>query len=288
MEKKYGFLFLVCCLALVACDDDDAEPTTNLVTDTVSPVVEINAPEANDSMPVIDVITIIAEVKDDKFLDNVKVVLTEPGGGSQVISNRSLADRNYSVLEFHRLPKYAATGAYTVTVEAKDKGQNIGKNAVTFNLHASGIRSAAFVQAFGNALLNSKFSESLDGLGYNFWDYGYSFDEVWLSTVLYLMVTTDNEHSISEAEWKKFVTDFGLKNQAWATWDENKDGNLNEAEFHKGIISLDFFNDWDKNQDKSVYIEEMGAGLFILWDQNKDNLLSPEEYLEKFYTYLYR
>lgn len=292
MKKNYGIFFVLLCLALSACDEDEAEPAINLEPDTVSPLVKINIPAANDSIPVIDVIEVAAEVADDKMLDKVQVVLTEPGGTSQVLSDNTITlysnYKNHSVYEWYRIPKNAATGEYTVTVEAKDKGQNVTKNAVTFNVHASSISSSAFSRAFGNAFVNSKLTENLDGLGYNLWDYGYSFDEVWLSTVLQLMVSTDNEYSISEAEWEKFSQDFGVKNQAWATWDENKDGNLNDAEFHKGITSLNYFKDWDKNQNKSVYFDELAAGIFNLWDLNKDNLLSREEYQEKFYTYLYR
>lgn len=289
MKRNNGFFCLLSCLALIACEDDDYT-SINPIPDTVSPVVKILTPAANDSILIIDKIEILAEVTDDNELEKVQVLLTEPGGGRKLLSDNTVPlygdNKNYILNQLHYMPKYTASGEYIITVEAKDKGQNVTKNAVKFNLYAPDIRSAVFKRAFGYAFINT-FSETLDWFGYNLGNFDNSFNEVWLSTVLYLMVSTDSEYSISEAEWEKFMADFGIRNQTWATWDENRDNNLNDDEFHNGITKLNLFNVWDNNQNNLVHIDELADGLFILWDTNKDDLLSREEYLEKFYSFLH-
>ncbi|MBC5992270.1 EF-hand domain-containing protein [Pontibacter cellulosilyticus] len=286
------FLFSV---SFMSCDGDNYDSTpVPISADTVAPQVNLFAPATNDSLLFIDVISVFADITDNVRVDNVRVVLTEPNG-----STRSLSDvdvdpyidaRNYQFGMKYLIPKHAATGKYTVMVEAKDYGKNIAKDSATFYVYALDINSTAFAQPFTNALYNPIFSDAMHKLGFNYndWFYGYSFDEPWLNTILYLMVNTDNGSDISEAEWSKFIADFDVQNQSWGKWDENGNGNLNIKEFQNGISSLKFFNDWDKNQNKEVYFDEMAAGIFTRWDLNKDNMLSTEEYQEKFYTYLYR
>lgn len=291
MKRCTCYFFILTCLAFVACDEEDVAPVNKLLPDTVAPTVAIQAPAANDSLLIIDVIGVVAEVADDKRIENVRVSLAEPGRASQVISDVKVPfseEKNYTAGVLHRLPKNAAaSGVYTLTVEARDIGQNVTIKTVTFSVKAPSVSRATFERSFDNAFYE-KLSAPLDWFAYNFWDEGYAFSENWLSTVLYLMVTTsDDEYSISEAEWTKFMADFGMKNQSWAKWDEDNDGNLNDMEFELGISRLGLFKEWDRSKDKIVNLEELATGVFSHWDQNKDNLLAKEEYLEKFNTYLY-
>lgn len=53
-------------------------------------------------------------------------------------------------------------------------------------------------------------------------------------------------------------------------------------------MSLNLFENWDKNQDDLLYLDELANGVFTQWDLNQDNLLSKDEFLEKFYTNVYR
>ncbi|MCX2740832.1 hypothetical protein [Pontibacter anaerobius] len=281
-------LFLLS-VTFVSCDGDgDDDDPTPVILDTVAPEVTMNEPTADDSVVVIDMLVIFAEITDNWRLDNVRVVLTEPGGASRVLSDVSVTSFQYELIELHQIPKNAATGDYTLTVEAKDKELNVTKESVTFVLHASDINNAAFANAFHNALFYSKFTEGLNEFGYSPWDYGYSYDELWLSTVVHFMVSTDEEFSISEAEWNRFIADFNVQNQSWAKWDENSDASLDDIEFRKGLSSLNFFDDWDKDQDSIFSPDEMADGIFSRWDLNNDDMLSRQEYQEKFYTYLYR
>ncbi|WP_439882141.1 hypothetical protein ACSX1A_03050 [Pontibacter sp. MBLB2868] len=299
MKAIYFISVLLLSVTFMSCDGDDGpKPNLNPLsgtvpppeTDTVNPVVSITLPTANDSLLLIDAIQVIADLSDNIRLDSVRVILTGPDGGRQVLSDAQIRGgvRDYKLNVVHQIPKYAATEDYTVIVEAKDYGKNVAKDSVTFVLYASDINSATFARPFSYGLYNKYFTEPLEKLGYNYWDMGYSFNDDLFSFIMFLMVNTDNEFSISEAEWNRFIVDFGVKNQVWTTWDENSDGNLNEAEFHDGLISLNLFNEWDENQDSSVYFDEMAAGIFSRWDTNNDKMLSKEEYLEKFYTYLYR
>lgn len=299
MKLIYLIPLLFLSATFVSCDgDDDPNPRTQSgtlppsETDNAAPAVTINVPAANDSVLVIDVIAVAADITDNRELDNVRVILADPGGATRVLSDVPITYfddfKNYKLSQQHQIPKYAATGNYTVTVEAKDKGLNVTKDSVTFILHASDINSAAFSNPFSVGLIRSRISEALGWYGYSAWDSGYTFSEHWFNIFMYLLVTTDSEYSISKAEWDKFMADFDVKNQSWENWDENSDGNLNDAEFNKGLNSLNFYNDWDKDQDKILSYEELSDGFFDRWDLNNDDLLSREEYQEKFYTYLYR
>jgi hypothetical protein len=286
MKNYYRLFLLLFSCAFVACDDDDDVFNPNLLTDTVSPIIELSSPAANDSVLLIGGVSVLAYVKDERVLDNVRVIVNDPSGGSQVIANHTAAlsidPRVFSLSEYYRIPKNPVPGEYTVVVEAKDKGQNVTKNAVTFTLHDSDIHSEEFIEAFWYILY-----DILPGFIDNAWDLGYAFNDDWLNNLLFLMVSTNNDSGISEAEWGKFMADFDVKNQAWPTWDLNSDGKLDKQEFYDGITRLNLFNDWDTNQDEIISVEELATAIFTLWDHNRDNVLSREEYLEKSYTYLY-
>lgn len=286
--KKVYFVFL--CLALLACNDDDDSPTPSSSTDTVAPVVTITAPAANDSLLIIGGIRLSGVITEEWRLEKVRFFLTGPDGAREMIWDASptlyVQQREFELGHQLPIPRQAALGAYTLTVEARDYGKNVAKDSVTFVLHAPDINKAAFEEPFNSGLYN--YWETMDWFGYNSWDNGNMLDADWLTILLFLMVNTDEEFSLSEAEWTRFMTDFNAKQQKWATWDEDNNGALNEAEFHKGIGSLNFFDDWDTDQDQKVSAEEMAAGVFDRWDYNRNGFLSADEYLDRYYTYLHR
>lgn len=289
MKRIYLISLFLLTVTFMSCDDDHDVESAPISPDTIAPKLTINSPTANDSVLVIDKLAVYAKITDDRIIDKVRIVLIQPGGSSWVLSDTKINGyRDYDLATRLHIPKHAGTGTYTVIVEVEDRWQNVAKDSVTVILHASDINIATFEKPFVNALLNSHFSHYLNLVGYNAWDAGYSFDNTYFDFAMYLIVNTDIKSSISEAEWDKFITDFDVEDQTWTEWDENRDGSLNDIEFQKGISSLNFFNDWDKNRSEKVDFDEMAAGIFSRWDTNKDNLLSSEEYQEKFYTYLYR
>lgn len=276
---------------LVSCDGGGDDPSPS-ESDTIAPVITIEKPAANEAVLLIDKLEIIAQVTDNNQLDNVRVVLNEPGGGSRVLSDVTITlytnFKKFEINEMHLIPKHAPPGDYTLTVEAKDKGLNVALGSRTFALHALDINHTAFAGSFYKAMLSSKFTQNLLNNGYSPWDYGYAYDKVWVSVVMFMIVDTDNNSYISEAEWESFNSDFSFRNQSWAQWDENSDGNLELRELHNGLSNLNIFTDWDSNQDELFDTKEIADGIFNLWDLNNDGLLSKDEYQEKFYTYLYR
>ncbi|WP_018479315.1 EF-hand domain-containing protein [Pontibacter roseus] len=299
MKRYTRFYLLLPFLALLACDEEVDAPTPKLVPDTVAPAVTILTPMANDSLLVIGAIHVTFEIMEDKELDNVRVVLATPGSDAQIISNANITSyheyQRYHMNLDYLLPKNSQTGTYTLTVEAKDRSQNMGNRTVVFTLHDSDISQPDFSMPFFSAFSNSKVAEALNGerfnyweAGFNNWDYGYVFDANWLSKVLLIMAATNADYTVSEADWQRFMVDFGIKNQSWTKWDQDKDGILTEAEFEKGIDGLELLKEWDKSQDELVDLDEMAVGVFTRWDQNKNGKLSKAEYLEKFYAYFYR
>ena len=286
--KKVYFIFL--CIALLSCNDDDDAPTPNSSTDKIAPVVTITAPAANDSLLIIGGIRLAGVITEEWRLEKVVFFLTAPNGARELLFDVS-PELYYNQKEFeleHRLPipPRAAPGTYTLTVEARDYGKNVARDSVAIVLHTPDINKAAFEDPFNNGLSN--FWGYMDWFGYNPWDNGYMLDADWFNLLLSLIVDTDGEYGVSKAEWARFMADFNAKEQNWATWDEDNNGALSDAEFQKGVGRLNFFKDWDADKDQRLSYEEMGAGVFDRWDHNRNDLLSSDEYLDRYYIYLYR
>lgn len=293
MKRNVLAYLVLLVFTFVGCDgDSDDDVPAPVIPDTIAPEVTIVVPEENDSLLLIDVIQVYATLTDNRRLDNVRVILNEPGGGSQVLNDGPIkvADDygNYNLMVIHQIPRNAATGEYSVMVEVNDFGKNVAQDSVRFSVYASDVSKTTFQRPFSNGLLNRFFTETLEWYGYNYWDSGYLFEDVWFGVLMYLIVTTDNDNNVSKSEWNRFVSDFRIKGQNWATWDENNDGSLDDAEFYAGMAKLNLFKEWDENQDKYLSFDEMAAGFFTRWDHNQDGVLSVEEYMEKFYTYLGR
>ncbi|MBC5992271.1 hypothetical protein [Pontibacter cellulosilyticus] len=279
-------LFLLS-VSFISCDGDDDIVEPEL--DKESPVLNVTTTSDADTFLIIEWVQISAIIKDNRGLKYARINLASPDGTRNLVFEQVISFKRRAFIDLTiSLPieKRAATGNYTVVVEAGDHAENASKDSLTFTMHAPALGKSEFGRAFSRRF--SMYYEPLDWFGYNVHDRGIAFDSFWLSQVLYFMISKDDQYPISEAEWNTFMADFGIKNQTWAMWDENTDGSLNEAEFQKGIVSLNLFNEWDSNKNAIINEEEIANGVFGHWDFDKDNMLNREEYLEKFYTYLYR
>ena len=49
-------------------------------------------------------------------------------------------------------------------------------------------------------------------------------------------------------------------------------------ELEQGFARIDFFGDWDLNDDDAVNEDEFGDGLFGLFDRNDDDYLDDDEW----------
>jgi hypothetical protein len=291
MKKNYLFWLALACL-LVACDkDDDAVPWVDNTPDAIAPVVHLKLPAMDDSVAIVYRIDIFAEVYDNRQLDRVKVMLGEPRGGNRKIADIAVIDfyrqNDFTLSQSYYIPKHTAPGMYTVLVEASDKAGNVTQQSTRVKLVAHDLSFAAFETPFYLSLLNSHLLEALDWFGYNHNDRGIAFDSYWFSTALFLMLSYDKQYGMSEVEWRRFTESFRLEGQTWSSWDKDRNEHLDEKEFEAGIAQLKLLEAWDKNQDKLIDHIELASGVFSSWDHNNDQILSKEEYLENFYTYLY-
>ncbi|QBQ54357.1 OmpA family protein [Nitrosococcus wardiae] len=62
------------------------------------------------------------------------------------------------------------------------------------------------------------------------------------------------------------------------TWDLNGDEFLEPQEFTTGFAELDVWNDWDADRSGWLTKREWNEGLFELWDENQDEILTEEEF----------
>ncbi|MFD2515197.1 hypothetical protein ACFSRY_15090 [Pontibacter locisalis] len=299
MNKNYIHLLLLLALCLVSCDDDEVNPRSNPLhvppvivphppgPDTTNPIISIVSPTADATILVIEYISVRVFVSDDRELEVVRVIRTDPDGSNQVLlSNFDVPEEYKNKLDFTisltredlKLPKSASTAAYTVIVEAEDKGQNITKGFVNVTIHAPNLNKSEFIKTFSNVNIYGY----LDWMGYTI----PGDPKAALNLALLVMVDKDFDKKVSETEWKKFAADFNVKDQVWAAWDMDGDGKLGDSEFNKGMEKLNFFTEWDEDKNNSLSSEELGGGFFSRWDHNQDATLSRDEYEEKYFTYI--
>lgn len=291
--KKIYLIFLLFAVTFASCDDDDVEPDPSLSTDTEKPVLNVTTTLGVDTFLIIESVELQVKVTDNKGVKDTRVYVTSPDGARSLVLE-NVEPYNYAFRDFSfvlPLPKGAATGTYTVMVEASDQALNVAKDSVTVALHASALGKAEFGRIISK-IANVSVFYPMDWWGYSF-ENGIAFNKTYFNLGFFLMVdqgqgSTEFSFTISQAEWKKFIADFGEEDEDWAAWDVNQDGFLTDAEFDAGLEKLNYFSEWDVDQNTVITGEELGGGIFDRWDQNKDALIKQDEYLEKFYTYLVR
>ncbi|MBC5994444.1 Ig-like domain-containing protein [Pontibacter cellulosilyticus] len=297
MKNRILLLLLMISSAITSCDDEEVQPTINplptvpttpAAPDTVSPVVNITSPEANATFLTIENVGIRVSITDNVGIDEVRLFMLNSAGDTlnksdSVLDISDLGLDNdkvfnttiYLYRQLINLPQNTAAVNYTTILEAVDKKQNTAKSSVTFTIHAPDLNKAEFIK--GSSYVNIDHA-----LGW----YGYQVPkdpDAAFSFVLLYMV--DGDLHLTEAQWIKFATDFNLKDQVWAKWDENGDGTLNVDEFNQGIKKLNFYTEWDIDKNSWIDTHEMAGGIFERWDDNNDKLLSRGEYEDRFYYY---
>jgi hypothetical protein len=76
----------------------------------------------------------------------------------------------------------------------------------------------------------------------------------------------------------------GFDNEEWFDeWDDDDDELLSESEFDVGtsdwgMARTGLWADWDANEDDFIDDDEFAEGLFDVWDEDDDVMLSCDEY----------
>lgn len=289
MKKFYFFLVLLISCVFMACSDDDhATPKVVPLQDTMNPTIRISSPESNDTFLLIERVQLVTRLEDDIGFSEVRVFLIYPDGKDSLAHEEAYIPAYLRTLDYKldlRLPKGAPTGTYNLMVEAKDKAQNTTRDSVSINFHTPDLSMEDFTRAFETASIF--YAYDWGWFGFDFYE-GINLHELGFGFFLFVMVDALGGYDVSRDEWDKFVADFGIKNQKWTEWDEDKNGVVSDQEFDEAIRKSGLFRKWDTNKNAILDKGEFASGVFSRWDNNKDGKLNREEYLERFYTYLTR
>lgn len=116
-------------------------------------------------------------------------------------------------------------------------------------------------------------------------DNEYLDDEDFFMTV-YGMWDTDGDKTLSDAEWRMGF-DYYYGNYViydYATIDTNNDGFVSWEEFDEAVSDTQFFVSWDADASEYLDKEELGEGVFKIWDLNNNGILDEKEF-NKFANY---
>ncbi len=101
----------------------------------------------------------------------------------------------------------------------------------------------------------------------------------------YQVWDTDNDGILEESEWKDDVTNFGLTNEDWDTWDANNDNQVDKNEFNTALEDNNYYSTWDADKNNQLTEREYTDGIFGLWDDNDDGQVEKEKYDNYYHTY---
>ncbi|WP_162054219.1 DUF4625 domain-containing protein [Pontibacter pamirensis] len=274
--KKFNWLFLfLFSFAFVACDDDD-----DVVLDTVAPNITITNPAPNTTFPAGSDFTLTADITDNEGLEEVRVYVTGPDGNRISQYDDEVRDflndnRNYDLEVDFTLPADAATGAYTITVEAEDEATNTTRATVMMMVNEADLDAAAFNTTFASTAWFETWDLNDDNM----------LDETEFGTTFFQTWDLDDDDTITQAEWNEFAEDFGLEVADWEEWDANNDDILTQAELNTGLTASGWYTAWDVDNDGFIEELEYTGGIFGLWDDNDDNTLTADEYVDRYDTY---
>ncbi|MEJ8755940.1 hypothetical protein WG947_02945 [Pontibacter sp. H259] len=292
MKNLYQLLFYLFLLCTAACDKEDdlaimptprptptPNPNPNPPTyDNASPVVTIFEPIQDDSYLAIGKIWIYAQATDDVNVDTMSLFLIDPAGARKSIDLQPTGvnepNRLKTISQF-LVHDITTSGKYSIMVEAKDRTGKISSKSVSINIIAEPLSKLDYKKAF----MATGWYESMGccSLG---WD---------VNTFNYGMYSIINKYSWDYYLEPSLIQEFGLdfvgNSQLWSKWDTNKNEDLEYSELEQGLNELGFFERWDKNQDELLTEEEIADGVGILWDVNKDNVVSANEFERKLIRY---
>lgn len=275
MRKNYWLYMFLFSFAFMACDDED-----DVVLDTVDPNIVITSPAANAMIAAGTEFELLADVTDNEGLQEVRAFVMGPDGTRIAAFDEEVTDflndnRNYDLDIDYTLPANAATGSYTITVEAEDEGGNVAMQTVMITVNEADLDAASFNMAFASTEWFETWDLDDDGL-FDADEFGASFFDIW---------DMDDDDDIDETEWNDFAEDFGLENADFATWDADSDGVLSMDEINAGLETGGWFDTWDMNDDGFLGEEEFTGGIFGFWDDNDDDILTFDEYVDRFELY---
>ena len=95
----------------------------------------------------------------------------------------------------------------------------------------------------------------------------------------------NDDNVLDEDEWNNASRDFGMEGQNWADWDVNRDNRLDENEFRTGAARGNYYNDWDRDGDRMLNEREYSDGIFGLWDNDRDNAITNDDYNTRYNRY---
>ncbi|MDX5421204.1 MAG: DUF4625 domain-containing protein [Hymenobacteraceae bacterium] len=134
--RKLNWLFLLLfSFTFFACDDDD-----DAVLDTTAPTIVITSPTNGQNFNAGDQMNVRADITDNFGLEEVRVLITPPGGTPQLVDDDSINDflnddREKDLDIDVDIDANATPGVYRVTVEADDDAGNTASQFVTVNVN---------------------------------------------------------------------------------------------------------------------------------------------------------
>ncbi len=268
---------------LAACNDDDDFNPRNKSQDTANPSIYLLSPVANTTYLVINRVDVHASLSDDTGLGSARTLLVDADGNRKAVTEPIVFQSNTTSGQYGSSFNLRGVepGTYTLVIEVRDQASNMAKDSVAIKVHAPDLNKTEFSEAFEKGSFFYNLEWGWFGLDFT---HGIEFDETQFSTGVYMMINISTY--MKENEWEKFVQDFGFEKQSWSTWDANRNGELDELEFHNGLKRLDLFKKWDANNDRMVRADEFAQGIFKSWDLNQDDMLTKAEYQDKFYYYV--
>lgn len=84
----------------------------------------------------------------------------------------------------------------------------------------------------------------------------------------------DSEWQVSSTRWYGATP----KYKTYTAWDKNGDGRLDATEFNVVVADSGMYKTWDVNADKTLESTEYAEATFRLYDENKDGMLSLDEW----------
>jgi hypothetical protein len=291
MKKLYWFLLCFLSFNFIGCDGEDDQlvmpvptpnpnpnPNPNPTYDGASPQIAIFSPLQDDSYLSVGVVIIYAEITDDVGLNKVELFLVDPSGERRQLNIKDTGVQENSkkkTITQVLIHDRAVSGNYGILIEAKDKAGKASSKSVNIRVIAEALSKLDFKTAF----MSTGWFESM-GCCSSGWDVG-TFNYAFYS----ILNKNQWDYSIDTTLVNEFGLDFGGHSQLWARWDTNKNNYLENSELEKGLEELKFFKQWDKNGDNRISEEELADGIGILWDVNKDNVVTAAEFERKLLKY---
>jgi hypothetical protein len=285
MKKNYWLFMFILTFAFSGCSKDDdgiitptPKPPTAVTIDSIAPQIELLSPKEATTYLAIGKVFLQAIVKDDKGLKEIRVFIVDPSGTRKQIKdipNGNVENTKHKDFTAVVKPGSVVTGVHTLLIEAEDKRQNITTKPMRIKVIAEELSKVDFYTAFTTTgwyeLVDSD-EEGLDLVDFNYAFYSFVGTSPW-------------DYGTVPATVDEFGQDFGNHSQLRTKWDTDKDGYLSYDEVATGLKDLNFFETWDTDKNNQISKAELTEGVKVLWDINKDNVVTVAEFERKLLKY---